>query len=51
MSPVGSRLVCLYSSDPTQLGSALVVDTPRPDWRAVWLNLPAAGCAVYGPAV
>ncbi|GAO35416.1 alpha-amylase [Sulfuricella sp. T08] len=32
------------------VGSALVVAAPRPEWRAVWLELPAAGCAVYGPA-
>ena len=49
ISPLGSRLVCLYSSDPAQIGSELVVAAPRPEWRAVWLELPAAGCAVYGP--
>ena len=49
LSPVGARLVCLYSSDPAQLGGELVVAAPRPEWRAVWLALPAAGCAIYGP--
>lgn len=50
LSPPGARLVCLYASDPAQIGSALVVAAPRPDWHAVWLALPAAGCAIYGPA-
>jgi len=50
INPVGSRLVCLFASDPAQVGSELVVDAPNPDWRAVWLDLPAAGCAIYGPA-
>ena len=50
LSPPGARLVCLYSSDAAQIGSELTVAAPRPDWHAVWLALPAAGCAVYGPA-
>lgn len=50
ISPPGSRLVCLYCSDPTRIGSELLVETPHLDWHAVWLDLPAAGCAVYGPA-
>ena len=50
LSPPGSRLVCLYSTDPAQIGSVLEVASPNPDWRAVWLALPAAGYAVYGPA-
>jgi glycosidase len=46
----GQRLVCLHASDPAQVGSEIIVGAPRPDWRAVWLDLPAASCAVYGPA-
>lgn len=46
----GQRLVCLHASDPALVGSEIVVGAPRPDWRAVWLDLPAAACAVYGPA-
>jgi glycosidase len=46
----GQRLVCLHASDPARVGSELIVDAPRPDWRAVWLDLPAAACAVFGPA-
>jgi len=49
LSPAGSRLVCLYSTHPAQIGSELEVTSPNHDWRAVWLALPAAGCAVYGP--
>lgn len=49
LNPIGARLVCLYASDPAQIGGALVVAAPRPEWRAVWLALPAAGCAIYGP--
>lgn len=51
LNPIGARLVCLYASDPAQIGGALVVAAPRPEWRAVWLALPAAGCAIYGPRV
>lgn len=46
----GQRLVCLHASDAARVGSELIVDTPHPDWRAVWLDLPAASCAVFGPA-
>ncbi|MEW5967739.1 MAG: alpha-amylase family glycosyl hydrolase [Pseudomonadota bacterium] len=46
----GQRLACLHASDPTRVGSELIVDAPRPDWRAVWLDLPAASCAIFGPA-
>jgi hypothetical protein len=46
----GQRLVCLQASDPAQVGSEILVGAPHPDWRAVWLDLPAASCAVYGPA-
>lgn len=46
----GQRLVCLHASDPARVGSEIVVDAPHPDWRAVWLDLPAAACAVFGPA-
>ena len=50
LSPPGSRLVCLYCSDPDRIGDECVVESPDPDWHAVWLTLPAAGCVVYGPA-
>lgn len=50
LSPLGHSLVCLYCSDPARIGSRLEVASPHPDWHAVWLALPAAGCAVYGPA-
>jgi len=50
LSPPGSQLVCLYCSDPARIGSTLDVASPHPDWHAVWLALPAAGYAVYGPA-
>lgn len=49
-SPEGSQLVCLYSSDAAQIGRILTVESPNPDWRAVWITLPATGCAIYGPA-
>ncbi len=49
INPVDTRLVCLFSSDPAQLGRELVVAAPRPDRRAVWLSVPAAGCVIYGP--
>jgi glycosidase len=48
LNPVGRRLVCLHSSDPGQTGTETAVAAPRQELRAVWLNLPAAGCAVYG---
>ncbi|OYZ56666.1 MAG: hypothetical protein B7Y21_10740 [Hydrogenophilales bacterium 16-61-112] len=50
LSPLGHALVCLYCSDPARIGGRLEVASPHPDWHAVWLALPAAGCAVYGPA-
>ena len=50
LNPVGNRLVCLYATDSSQIGSELVVEAPNPDWHAVWLGLPAAGCAIYGPS-
>ena len=50
ISPPGSRLVCLYASDPARVGSEIRVEAPHTDWHAVRLTLPAAGCAVYGPA-
>ena len=50
LNPVGNRLTCLFASDAARVGSSLVVDAPNPDWRAVWLDLPPAGCAVFGPS-
>jgi glycosidase len=48
LNPEGRRFACLYSSDPGQLGGEIAVSAPRPELRALWLDLPAAGCAVYG---
>ena len=50
LNPTGSRLVCLYASDAAQIGSERLVESPNPDWRAIWLSLPAAGCAIFGPS-
>jgi glycosidase len=50
LNPLGRSYICLYSSDPAQIGQHLVVAAPRPDARALWLALPSAGCAVYGQA-
>lgn len=46
----GQRLVCLHASDPARVGTHIAVGAPRPEWRAVWLDLPPASCAVYGPS-
>lgn len=46
----GQNYTCLYSSDPAQIGQRLSVSAPRPELRALWLDLPRAGCAVYGQA-
>jgi len=48
LNPLGQTYICLYSSDPAQIGQSLTVAAPRPELRAVWLELPRAGCAVYG---
>ncbi|MDP2031398.1 MAG: alpha-amylase family glycosyl hydrolase [Thiobacillus sp.] len=50
LNPTGNRLVCLYASDAAQIGIERLVESPNPDWRAIWLSLPAAGCAIFGPA-
>ena len=48
LNPLGQTYTCLYSSDSAQIGQPLTVAAPRPELRAVWLELPRAGCAVYG---
>jgi glycosidase len=50
LNAIGRNFTCLYSSDAAQIGKTLTVAAPRPDVRAVWLELPRAGCAVYGQA-
>jgi glycosidase len=50
LNPPGKHFVCLYSSDAEQIGQTRQVAAPRADLRAVWLELPRAGCAVYGQA-
>lgn len=42
----GSRLTCLYSTDPAEIGRTLTVE-PR-NGKAVSLSAPAAGFVVYG---
>lgn len=50
LNPPGQRLICLHASDPARVGSEISIGAPRPDWRAVWLDLPATSCVIYGPA-
>ena len=48
LSPPGSRFVCRYASNPARVGTTLSVESVA-GRSAVWLDLPAAGCIVYGP--
>jgi hypothetical protein len=41
----GSQLTCMYSTDPTQIGSLSAVEARN--GRAVEVTLPAAGFAMY----
>jgi glycosidase len=45
-NPSGARLRCLYSSDATQIGSEMVVQTSG-NQQAVQLMLPAAGFVIF----
>ena len=44
--PIGTLLICLYSSDPAQIGQTLEVQQAG-ERHAVRLSLPAAGFAVF----
>lgn len=48
LSPPGKRLVCRHASDGAQVGALLDVISVA-GRSAVWLDLPAAGCIVFGP--
>ena len=50
-SPVKGKdqVLILTRAYPYGIAAAEVASS-HPDWHAVWLALPAAGCAVYGPA-
>jgi hypothetical protein len=45
-NPVGKTLHCLYSTDPSQIGAKLVVQSAG-DRRVVNLSVPAAGFVVF----
>jgi glycosidase len=49
LSPPGAQLVCRFASEPARVGTVLPV-VQVAGRSAVWLELPAAGCSVYGPA-
>jgi len=46
LNPTGSRLTCLYSSAPAQIGQELTVEASG-ERRAVSLEVPKAGCVVF----
>jgi glycosidase len=48
LSPPGRRLVCRCASDTALVGTSLSVVLVA-GRGAVWLDLPAAGCMVFGP--
>ena len=47
-SPPGGRLVCRWASEPARVGTSVTVDSVA-GRSAAKLDLPAAGCIVYGP--
>ena len=49
LCPPGTQLQCLYSADASHVGTPLTVQRVA-GRSAVWLEVPGAGCVVYGPA-